>query len=200
MVFISKRGRQDIQPAMAALCTRVKKPTETDWNKLVRFMRWLFKTRKDVMTFDARLGLALFEWFIDASFAVHPDFRSHTGGSGRFEGGLGCPINVSSKQKLNTDSSAAAELVAVGQLLPLVMWIPLFLQEQGYPVKTRVYQDNKSAILLEKNGRALDLEMVASRGIRNVLVEEEGRFLFLVSQHRKETQLPRPCLACQLPS
>ena len=60
---------------------------------------------------------------------------------------------MSAKQKLNTDSSTTAELVAVGQLLPLVMWVPLFLEEQGHPTETNcVCQDNNSAILLEKNG------------------------------------------------
>ena len=124
------------------------------------------------MTFDARLRLTLFEWFIDASFAVHPDFRSHTGGSGRFEGGLGCPIDVSAKQKLNADSSAAAELAAVGQPLPLVMWTPSFSHEQGYPVKTRMCQDNKSAIPLEKNGRASTSERTRAINMRYFMVTD----------------------------
>ena len=77
-------------------------------------MKWLHKTRDDAMTFDASKGLKTFEWHINASFAAHPDFWSHTGGSRRFGGGQGCPINVSAKQKFNTDSSTTAELVAVG--------------------------------------------------------------------------------------
>ena len=107
------------------------------------------------MTFDANKGLNAFEWCVDDSFAAHPDFWSHTGGSGRFSGGRGCPINVSAKQKLDTDSSTTAELAAVGQLLPLVMWVPLFSEEQGYPTETNCScQDNNSAILLEKKGKA----------------------------------------------
>ena len=31
-LFISKRGRQDIQSIIAVLCTRVQKPTEKDWS------------------------------------------------------------------------------------------------------------------------------------------------------------------------
>jgi hypothetical protein len=31
--------------------------------------------------------------------------------------------------------------------------VPLFLEKKGYIVDTTVYQDNKSAILLEENGR-----------------------------------------------
>ena len=73
---------------------------------------------------------------------------------------------------MNTDSSTVAELVAVGQLLPLVMWIPLFLHDQGYPVKTRVCQDNKSAILLEKNGRASASKRTRAINIRYFMVTD----------------------------
>ena len=56
-LFVSKRGRQDIQPIISVLCTRVKQPTESNWDKLVWFMRWLHKTRHDTMIFNADNGL-----------------------------------------------------------------------------------------------------------------------------------------------
>ena len=72
----------------------------------------------------------------------------------KFGGGEESPVQASVKQKLNMDSSTTAELVAVHQVLPKVLWVPLFLEEQGYKIdKNVVYQDNQSAILLEKNGR-----------------------------------------------
>ena len=40
-LFVSKRARPDIQPTNAFLCTRVKNPTEEDWAKLTRMMRFL---------------------------------------------------------------------------------------------------------------------------------------------------------------
>ena len=46
-------------------------------------------------------------------------------------------------------------MVAVADVMPQVLWTGYFFKEQGYGVgKSVVYQDNKSAILLEKNGRA----------------------------------------------
>ena len=39
-LFVAKRARPDIQPAIAFLCTRVKAPTEEDWYKLVRMMKF----------------------------------------------------------------------------------------------------------------------------------------------------------------
>ena len=95
-----------------------------------------------------------FEWFIDSSFAIHPDFKSHGGVVGRFIGGKGAVNSGLEKQKLNTDSSTTLELVRTHQFLPRIIYALLFLNAQGYKVKKNViYQDNKSAILLEKNGK-----------------------------------------------
>lgn len=59
------------------------------------------------------------------------------------------PTTLSVKQKLNILSSTTGELVAVDQVLPLVLWTPLFMKEQGIEVCSNVlHQDNKSAILL----------------------------------------------------
>ena len=58
------------------------------------------------------------------------------------------------KQKINTRSSTEAELVAVDDMMPQILWTRYFMEAQGYGSKnTIVYQDNKSAILLEKNGK-----------------------------------------------
>ena len=47
-----------------------------------------------------------------------------------------------------------AELIRVNDISTLVLWISLFLGEQGYHVNCNgIYQDNKSAILLETNRR-----------------------------------------------
>jgi hypothetical protein len=46
-------------------------------------------------------------------------------------------------------------LVGVDDGMPLVIWTRNFLTAQGFKVKDNVvYQDNQSAILLEKNGKA----------------------------------------------
>ena len=94
------------------------------------------------------------EWYMDASFAVHPNFKSHGGLVGGFTSGKGGVVTRSEKQKLNTDSSTTAELVGTHQFLPKILYTILFLTEQGYKVQQNiVYEDNKSTILLEKNGK-----------------------------------------------
>ena len=90
-----------------------------------------------------------------SAFGVHPDFKSYVGANVFFKGRKGSPINISAKQKLNTESSTIEELVGVDCILPLVLWVPLFLKEQGHEVKENVvHQDNKSTISLAKNGKA----------------------------------------------
>ena len=91
--------------------------------------------------------------FVDASYAVHEDMKSHTGGVITFgRGGIGCK---SAKQKLVTKSSSEAELVGASEYLPSTIWVQYFLQAQGFPHHTSYFeQDNQSAIRLERNGHA----------------------------------------------
>ena len=68
--------------------------------------------------------------------------------------GKGAIVSESMKQKLNTRSSTEAEVVGVDDVITKVLWTLLFIEAQGYEVKKNiVYQDNKSSILLETNGR-----------------------------------------------
>jgi hypothetical protein len=78
-LFLCKRARPDIHPTIAVLCTRVKQPNESDWQKLIRLMKYLNGTRDDKLILSAD-KLNVVKWYVDTSFAVHPDFKSHTGG------------------------------------------------------------------------------------------------------------------------
>ena len=63
-------------------------------------------------------------------------------------------ISTSIKQKMNTKSLTETELIAANDLMPHILWTDYFLNWKGYNVKeTILYQDNNSAILLEKNGK-----------------------------------------------
>ncbi len=69
--------------------------------------------------------------------------------------GTGCPLVTSTKQKCNVRSSTICELVAVDKMIGQILWTRLFMQAQGIKVTDNIlHQDNKSAILLETNGRA----------------------------------------------
>ena len=64
--------------------------------------------------------------------------------------GKGTIYGSSTKQKLNTKSLAEAELVAIDDLMPQVLWTQMFLKAQGFNVKYNVVcQDNFSAMKLK---------------------------------------------------
>jgi hypothetical protein len=65
-------------------------------------------------------GSGMLKWWIDASFAAHPDTRGHAGGG--LPMGRGFPIVNSTKQKLNTRSSTQTEIVGVDDCMPAVLW------------------------------------------------------------------------------
>jgi Reverse transcriptase (RNA-dependent DNA polymerase) len=152
LLFLCKRARPDIQTAVAFLCTRVKEPDNDDYKKLTRVMKYLRATIAMPLTLEAH-DVQVIKWWVDASFAVHPDMKSHTGGAMSL--GKGTIYGTSTRQKLNTKSSTEAELVGVNDVMPQILWTQYFLEAQGYGVEDSIiYQDNQSSILLEKNGRA----------------------------------------------
>jgi Reverse transcriptase (RNA-dependent DNA polymerase) len=150
LLYLAQRARPDILVTVAFLTTRVSSPDIDDLGKLKRVMRYLRDTEDLPLTLEAS-GDGAIRWWVDASFAVHPNMRSHTGAV--LSLGKGAVFGMSSKQKINTKSSCEAELVGVDDALPTILWTLQFLKAQGFAVSDNVvYQDNQSAILLEKNG------------------------------------------------
>jgi hypothetical protein len=111
------------------------------------------------------------QWYIDGAFAVHEDMRSHSGSFMTF--GKGMMSGSSNKQKINTTSSTEAEVVAVHDNMPTVLWTRYFLGEQGYQMKPSVIlQDNQSAMLLETNGRGSSSKRTRHMNIRYFFVAD----------------------------
>lgn len=151
-LYTVKRVRPDASVAIAFLTTRVKSPDVDDWRKLKHLMENLKSTADMKLILGANLSGVL-NWYVDASFAVHPNMRGHTGGG--LTMGRGFPIvSSTTKQKLNTRSSTESELVGVDDMMPSILWTRYFMKEQGYEVTDNViFQDNKSTMLLECNGK-----------------------------------------------
>ena len=106
---------------------RVKAPPEQDYKKLGKVISHLKETVHLLLV----VGLddsGRLTWNIDASFAVHPDCKSHTGASLTL--GHGSILIISAKQKINTKSSTEAELVGVDDAMTFVMWIKHFFESQ----------------------------------------------------------------------
>ncbi len=123
-----------------------------DWEKLCHLVEYLRKDHARALVLGAEND-GLLIWYVNASFAVHPNMWGHTGGG--LTMGRGFPISVSTKQKLNTRSSTESELVGVDDMMPIILWTCYFLLSQGYGVvENLLLQDNRSSTLLERNGRA----------------------------------------------
>ncbi len=108
------------------------------------------------------------KWWVDASFAVHPDMKSHTGGAMSL--GNDVVYGTLMRQKLNTKSSTEAKLVGVNDVMPQILWTQYFLEAQCDDVTDLVMnQDNQSAIMLEKNERASSAPGISIFGISLLL-------------------------------
>ena len=124
-----------MQMAIAFLCTRVLKPCENDWKKLIRLVQYLRKMVDETLTTVGE-DIGFMYSFVNASYAVHNDRQSHTGGA--ISWGTGELLTKFSKQKLNTESSTEAEVVGVSDFLPNVIWTQMFLEARGCPVHKNI--------------------------------------------------------------
>ena len=168
--YLSQRARPDLRTAVSFLCKRVTKCDEDDWKKLTRLTKYLDCT----VDLPLRLsvdGSGSLYWYIDASFGVHHDMKGHTGGT--FTMGGGSIYSTSSAQKIVARSSTEAELIGVHDVLPQMLWTVRFLEGQGLKVHgTILFQDNMSAMLLEKNGRASSSKRTRHIALRYYFVKE----------------------------
>jgi hypothetical protein len=159
LMYLARLTRPDLLNSVSVLATRTASPTEEDRGKLDRVFGYLKRTRTVGLRF--KKGDRQLRVYADASHGFHPD------GSG--QGGIiitygSAPIYSKSwKIRIITRSSSETELVCLEEASTFPVWInrlikdlkldtagPARLMAQiGAPI---VYQDNKSTMLLAKNG------------------------------------------------
>ena len=150
---------------------QTKEPNVSDWNKLIRMMKYLNGMQNMKLTLSAK-NLRSIKWYVDMSFAVHPDFRSQTGGTMTF--GKGVVQLLSKKQKLNTRSSTKSELVGADDVATQIIWMKHFMEAQGYMIKeTILHQDNKSTILLQENRRKSTGQRLRALNVRYFFLTDQ---------------------------
>jgi len=152
LLYLGKRVRPEILTAISYLTKRVLSPTMDDMHKLHRVVRYIRGTQHLGIVLQADKYISVIG-YVDASYGVHSDMRSHTGiviGIGK-----GPVFAKSSSQKINTKSSAESELVGLSDSAGHFIGIRNFLIEQGYVMApAKIYQDNQSAIALVRNGKS----------------------------------------------
>jgi hypothetical protein len=116
LLFLCKRARPDVQTAVAFLTTQVKRLDKDDYKKLGRIVKYLRGTPNLALTLKGD-DAGITKWWVDASFAVHTDMKSHTGGT--------LSLGKGSVQKVQPRPN---------DVMPLILWTRYVLEAQGYGV------------------------------------------------------------------
>jgi hypothetical protein len=146
------KTRPDIAYSVNRLAMRALVATERDYECLQRILAYLFHTKEKglVMKFDPNADFVLSAW-CDASYATHPDGRSHSGyGFSSSILGSGLFFSRSTRQSNVTLSSTEAEIYAAVEATKDIIWFRTLLEEIQFPQRapTRVNVNNASMITL----------------------------------------------------
>jgi hypothetical protein len=151
VMFGAQRTRPDTLLPSSYLASRVSCCTTKDEDDLEHLVRYI--------NGSLELGIRInpsslqLEASMDASYAIHPDAKGHSGIVISFENNGGMTFVKSSKQKLVGRSSTEDELICLHDGTAQVVWIRRFMKEMGYEQRpTEVEQDNQSTILLANKG------------------------------------------------
>ena len=154
VLYLAKRTKPECLTAVSYLATRVNRCTVDDVEKLQRLVRYVHATRDDGVVLRPGVMGVTVRLYVDASYGVHIDGKSHTG-SCIVLGDVGAVHCRSSKQLIVTKSSTEAELVGLSDSANQAIHIRSFLLGQGYNMgPIIVYQDNQSCIALVQRGRS----------------------------------------------
>ena len=96
----------------------MREPNLLDWKKLIKILSFLQNTIDEVLTLEADDD-QIIRWYVDASYALHEDMRSHTGACVSL--GNGMISSYSKKQKVNTRSSTEVELIGVDDMISRII-------------------------------------------------------------------------------
>jgi hypothetical protein len=130
----------------------VKDPDEDDWKKLVRGLKYLNRTRYTKLTLIVDEMNFIIHWYVDGSHQIHEDHQGLIGSLMTLV--KGAAISSLNKMKCNARNSTETELISLHDKLPDIVWTRYFVECQGYDIdECVVFQDNTSALSLEKNGR-----------------------------------------------
>ncbi len=105
LMFLSQRTYPEIRPAAIKLSTKYNKATELNMTKAKRVTEYIYGCRDTHKMVLCPKNLTLVS-AADASYAEHPDGKSHSGGTVGFESDASCNFAfVSSKQPVVAKSA-----------------------------------------------------------------------------------------------
>jgi hypothetical protein len=148
LMYLARLTRPDIILPVTWLATKSHCCTQRDWEGAQKVMKYLNGTKD--------LGITLHCTSLqvhatcDASHNVHADGHGHTGYIITLGDDFSYVHSRSGKQKLSAQSSTDAEVFAMVECLKTATWIRNIINELDITPSNciRVYQDNKSAIIM----------------------------------------------------
>jgi len=149
LLYLATHTRPDILYATTFLARYTKSPTEYHLSLVNRLLEYVVSSKDLGLRFHSGEGIVLYA-SSDASYACHPDRKSHSGITlhiGRHSGSL---YSMSKKQPVVALSSTEAEFVATTEAAKEIVWCRLLLYDLGFPqsAPTVLFQDNQSTIKL----------------------------------------------------
>jgi hypothetical protein len=146
LMYIARLTRPDILMSVTYLATRSHCATEKDWKYCMRVVKYL-KDNEDIGLILHCTNLQICIW-ADASYAVHPDGKGHTGYIVYL--GNSYVHSRSGKQKLQATSSTDAEIISAVEAVKMSVWLREVLREMKLvPLNhMMLYQDNESCLTM----------------------------------------------------
>ena len=96
--------------------------------------------------------MSVVKWWVDDFYVVHEDCQGHTGTIISLD--KVAVSSLSKKQRINGNISREGEMIDVEKSMAKILWSRYFIESKGYKfAHNKLMEDNKSAILLENNGK-----------------------------------------------
>jgi hypothetical protein len=157
--------------AVSFLTTCVKEQDKDDWGELKHILKYLNGAQYLKLTLSADQLKFTVHWYVDGLHQIHEDCRGQTGSLVTFR--KGAIASSSNKMKCNTKSSTETEVVLLADKLSDIVWMQYFIECQGYDIdECIVFQDNMSALSLEKNGHVLSSKPTKHIKVKYFLIKK----------------------------
>jgi hypothetical protein len=193
IMYLARLSRPDILQPTTYLATKSQNPTQSDWNAVIRIIRYLYSTRNHAL--HIKCNDLTIKAYCDASSGSHMDGSSHTGYCLKM--GDSYLAAKSGKQKTGGTSSTDAELIAATDCLKNMVWIQDLLMDIGIqhhqtPV---LHQDNQSTIyLLTQRTKCKKVKhlMVKLAYARGLLRDRRFAVKYIPTEHMVADCLTKP--------
>lgn len=180
VLYVGKKTRGEILPAVSFLASRVHHPTVQDEIKLSRVYNYLSCTRDKKLTY--RRGGLRVTAHIDASYGCHPDGTSRTGVAILAAGAAAGTWSM--KQRIVTKSATEAEVVGVSDGLTHVLWVRELMLAQGeQSAETIEVRGDNMGVISMMNGKRHPRQRTRHLNVRHFFARDRIESKHITLKH-----------------